>query len=204
MAIHELLARFGLPAVFLGAALEGDVSMVLAGVAAHFGELDPGSTLVAGALGAYFSDLAWFTGGRLRADAIRENRFYRHAAPYLEPLARRVGPWQIPLARFLYGTRLATLLYWGARGLAWWRFAMIDAFGSLLWAAVIGGLGYLASSSAEVILGRVRRLEIALLGSLVGVGVIVLAGRYILRRRRRAAAKIGPPGSPPHEAPPVG
>jgi len=203
VAIHELLARFGLPAVFLGAAVEGDVSMLLAGVAAHFGDLDPASTLLAGALGAFAGDVGWFAAGRLRADAIRENRFYRKAAPYLEPLARRVGVWQIPLARFLYGTRLATLLYWGARGLPAWRFAIIDAFGSLLWAAVIGGLGYVASSSAEAILGRVRKLEIALLGSLVGLAVVFAAGRYIIGRRRRAAAARGPGGSTPPAVPPL-
>jgi membrane protein DedA with SNARE-associated domain len=99
----------------------------------------------------------------------------------VERLAQRIGPWQLLTARFIYGTRNASMLFWGLHGLPLARFAMIDALGCLAGAVCFAGLGYLFSGSTQALLGRVHRIEFLLLAGIV-VGVIVLV---ILKRAAR-------------------
>lgn len=197
--MQQLLMRFGLPALFLGAALEGDVSMILAGVAAHLGLLDPVAAFLVGAAGAVISDLGWFWFGRWRGAYIRGHALYLRAGPAIERFADRIGLLQIPLARFVYGTRIATMIFWGSRGLRLWRFILADLPGCILWSGLLGGLGFLASDSAATVLGRVKHVEVWLLYALI-LAALVFAlfhgiGRRRLARLRAKEAGTDGPGS---------
>ncbi|HEU4403552.1 MAG TPA: VTT domain-containing protein [Candidatus Polarisedimenticolia bacterium] len=184
MGIEALIVRFGLAAVFVGAAIEGDVTLILAGVTAHLGLLDLPAAAGLGALGGFASDLACYGLGRSHAAAIRNSRIYRRAGPTIERVAARLGPRQIPVARFVYGTRVASMLFWGMRGLPLWRFAAFDLPGCVLWAAVFCGLGYMLSGSAAALIGEVKRVEIWLAGALC-VSALFLAALRLLARSRR-------------------
>ena len=87
------------------------------------------------------------------------------------------------MARFVYGTKNATMLFWGLHGLPFHRFAVVDAIGCVLGASFFVGLGYLVGDGAEALLGHFKRLEFLLLGGLV-VGVLVLAIIRALAQRR--------------------
>jgi membrane protein DedA with SNARE-associated domain len=185
--VTDLIVRFGLLAVFLVATAEGDVILVLAGVAAHLGLLDLWLAVGAGAAGCLTGDLAWFSIGHWRSEAIRTSRFYRSVGPTIERIVHRLGPWQILTARFVYGTRVATMVFWGAHRLAPGRFAAIDLLGCALWATALGLAGYGASSGAAAILGDVKRAEIWLLGAVIASGAVLVAARRLLARRRHGA-----------------
>ena len=98
--------------------------------------------------------------------------------PTIERLARQLGPWELLAARFVYGTKAASMVFWGLHGLTVPRFLLIDALGCALGAVVFTGLGYLVSGSATVLLGKVRRVQLWLLGALV-VGVVIV---YLVHR----------------------
>lgn len=59
------LREYGAWAVFLGAAVEGDATMILAGVLAHVGVLSPGRAFVVGAAGGMAGDAFYYLLGRL-------------------------------------------------------------------------------------------------------------------------------------------
>ena len=194
--IHQLLARYGLVAVFFGAAVEGDVTMILAGVAAHLGLLDLPAALVFGTLGAVASDLACYALGLARASSIRRSALYKAAGPAIERFVDRIGVWQIATARFVYGTRIATMLFWGTRGLPLWRFLAVDFAGCSLWAVALGALGFLASSRAEALLGRVRRVRRWLLAALLVSAMIFVTAHLLFTWLRLRAARRAPSGRP--------
>jgi len=110
--MEEVIVRFGLMAVYVGAAIEGDVILILSGVIAHLGFMNLPLVMGVGAGGCFTGDVVWYVVGRLRSEAIRDTRAYRAVGPTVERFATRVGPWQIATSRFLYGTRIATMLYW--------------------------------------------------------------------------------------------
>jgi len=182
--VEALIARFGLVAIFLGSALEGDVILLLTGVTAHLGLVNFPLAIAVGAAGCLTGDTIWFTVGRVRSEAIRATRVYRTVGPTVERVANRVGHWQIVGARFIYGTRVATMLYWGAHRLTFAQFLLADVVGCVLWAGLLGAAGYAASHGASLLLGEVKRIEFWLLGAAVTGALAVAAVRRYSSRRR--------------------
>jgi membrane protein DedA with SNARE-associated domain len=174
MGIQQLIIRHGLLAVLLGAAFEGDFTLILAGVVAHLGFFPFPLAVAVGALGSFIGDSIWYAVGRFRGPRFRAGRIYRRVGPKIQRLADRFGPWQLLLARFVYGTKAASMVFWGLHGLKFRRFAPIDAIGCVLGTAVFSGLGYLVSGSATLLLGRVRRVQLWLLGAVLAGAVLVL------------------------------
>jgi membrane protein DedA with SNARE-associated domain len=175
--MEDFIARYGLFAVFVGAVFEGDVTMILAGVVAHMGLMNPVTAVGAGACGAVLSDGGFYLAGRYSRAAIERSRMYVRARPVLDRLVGRLGAWQIVLARFVYGTRVASMLFWGMRALPWRRFLPLDALACTLWAGALVGLGFSLSASAAVLIGDVKEAELWLLGGLLAATIIVLALR---------------------------
>jgi membrane protein DedA with SNARE-associated domain len=173
VGLQHLIVQFGLGAVLLGSAVEGDFTLILAGVMAHLGYFPFPLAVAAGALGSFLGDLAWYSLGRVRGPRFRGGRFYQRVGPRIERLARRLGPAELIAARFVYGTKAASMVFWGLHGMSLLRFVVVDAIGCILGSLVFTGLGYAVSGSATVLLGHVRRVQLWLLGALV-VGVILV------------------------------
>ena len=195
--MEDILVRFGPLAVLVGAGIEGDVTMILAGVVVHLGLLDGPIALVAGCLGAFASDCLYFALGRRGGVRLRQTRAYRRVAPLVERIAGRLVAGAIVLARLIYGTRIASLVFWGVHGLGWPRFAALDLIGCALWAVLFGGLGFLLSNSAAALIGEVKVVERHLLLALVVAIAIVLAMRAVIRRRLTDARSSPAPGRRP-------
>ena len=178
MHLQQLLIRYGLIAVLVGSAVEGDFTLLFAGVVARLGIFAFPLAVAAGALGSLVGDTAWYSLGRFRGPRFREGRFYRRVGPTVERLARQLGPWQLVAARFVYGTKSASMIFWGLHGLSFRRFLLIDSVGCVLGSLVFTSLGYLLSGSAMALLGHVKRVELWLLGgAIVGVLVVMLIDR---------------------------
>jgi membrane protein DedA with SNARE-associated domain len=173
MHLESLVVRYGLAAVFVGSAVEGDFTLILAGVFAHLGYFPFPLAVAAGAVGSLLGDLAWYTVGRMRGPRFRAGRFYRRVGHRIEALARRFGPAQLLAARFVYGTKAASMVFWGLHDLPLARFLMVDGVGVVIGSTVFTGLGYLVSGSAALLLGKVRRVQLWLLGALA-VGVVMV------------------------------
>jgi membrane protein DedA with SNARE-associated domain len=177
--VEELLVRFGPPAVLLGAALEGDASVLLAGVIAHLGFLGLWEAIALGAVGGWLSDCAWYGFGRRGGDRLRRSASYARIGAFVERLAARLGPWEIVPARFVYGTRIPSMLFWGMHRLPFARFAAISAVACTLWSAIFATIGYVLSDRAAAILGQVKRVEFWLAGAIVLAVVVVLLLRAL-------------------------
>lgn len=171
--LEQLVTRYGLVAVFIGAAVEGDLTLILAGVFAHLGYFPLPLAMAAAAAGGYLGDLAWFSLGRARGPRFRAGRLYRRVGPRIERLAARLGPAQLIASRFIYGIKAASMVFWGLHGMTLPKFLLIDAIGCIAGTLVFTMIGYAVSGSATVLLGHVRRVQLWLLGALV-VGVLLV------------------------------
>lgn len=187
--MEELIVRFGLVAVYIGSAVEGDIVPLLGGVVSRLGLMNLPLAIGLAAAGCFTGDLAWYFTGRYRSDAIRDSRIYRTFGPRVELLAARVGPWQIAVSRLVYGTRIASMLFWGAHGLSLPKFVLIDVIGCAIWAILLGTLGYLGSTAAMVFFGELKRVEFWLLCAAVVSLAIFLAIKFAIARARRAAGR---------------
>lgn len=178
MHLQQLLIQYGLIAVLIGSVFEGDFTLILAGVVAHLGILSFPLAVAAGAVGSLAGDSGWYALGRFRGARLRGSRLYVRVGPTIERLAVQLGPWQLLVARFVYGTKSASMIFWGLHGLSFRRFVLTDTVGCVLGSLVFTSLGYLMSGSARALLGQVKRVELWLLGAaIVGVLVVFLIDR---------------------------
>jgi membrane protein DedA with SNARE-associated domain len=182
VSFEHLILRYGLAAVFVGAAVEGDLTLILAGVAAHLGYFSYPTALAASVLGGFLGDLSWYGLGRLRGPQFRAGRLYRRVGHRIEILARRLGAAELIASRFVYGTKAASMVFWGLHGMSLPRFLLVDAVGCVLGSLVFTGLGYAVSGSATVLLGRVRRVERWLLGAVMVGAVLVFVIHWTAKK----------------------
>jgi membrane protein DedA with SNARE-associated domain len=180
--LEDFISQYGLVALGLLATVEGDLSVLVAGVLAHLGLLSLPGTILAGALGNLTGDCVWFTLGRRFREPIRSSRLYRAVGPRIERLAHRIGPWQLLAARVVWGTRSASMIFWGQHGLSAGRFLLLDGLGCLLGAATFTVLGYGVGQGTEALVGSVRRLELWLLVAVVGGAAVVWAIGWLTRK----------------------
>jgi len=169
--MDHFLEHYGLLAVYLGAATEGDGTVTLAGALAHLRYFPFLAALVAGWAGGLSIDWTLFAVGRRFAATIRSSRVYRRAGPTVESLVARVGLAEILVARFILGARMPSMVFWGSQGVPFWRFAAFDAVGCAVWAGVLVSLGYFGSVGIGRLLGPVDRSERHLL-AVLGVAVL--------------------------------
>ena len=76
-------------------------------------------------LGSLLGDLAWYGLGRPAGRRFRAGRLYQRVGPRIEILARRLRGAQLLAARFVYGTKAASMVFWGLHGMplprsCWW------------------------------------------------------------------------------------
>jgi len=183
--VESELIKYGLLAVFLAALLEADVVPVLAGVAAHRGYFNPVLGIIVASGGALTGDCFWYFLGR--QEIIQNSKMVLRLRPKAEALFYRVGMWQIPASHVVYGTRIATMTWLGARGSAFGSFAAVDGVSCFVLTTFLLFLGFALSASAQIILLHVRRIEMALLVTLILVGLSF----HLLRKFRRRNPQLG-------------
>jgi len=119
-----------------------------------------------------------------------------HCVEQAEGLLRRFRGWVVLVAKFIAGARVFVPPLAGASPLSYGRFLLFDAAGSLLWTALVVGLGALLGRGWE---NTARGLEHAY--RLLGLALVTVMGGYLVwklaRRHRFGAAR-------PHLELPVG
>jgi membrane protein DedA with SNARE-associated domain len=164
---------------------EADVVPILAGVAAHRGYCNPILALTAASLGAFVGDCVWFYLGR--SSGLKNSKLVVRLQSKAELLFRRLGNWQIPASHVIYGTRVATMTFLGARGSAVGKFVLFDGVSCLTLTTLLFCLGFALSASVSLILINVRRVELVLLSVVILSGLAV----YLLQRVGRRIVEPG-------------
>lgn len=178
---YELIGDYGLIAVFFLAMVEGDMTLLLAGVLAHsgfFGDYSFAKALCAGALGGVASDNVAYVMGRGFGKTVRDFRFYRLARPRLERLTEKFGPHSIFLSKYIYGLRWASCVFYGVGRMPYLRFLPLAFASCCVWASLLSSAGYFFSGAITRLIGDYQRIGFFLLVILV-LGVI---GFYLVER----------------------
>jgi membrane protein DedA with SNARE-associated domain len=181
--LQDLIQQYGYLAVLIGTVLEGETVLLMAGYAAHRGYMDLGLVIVVGTFGGFAGDQFFFMLGRARGRQLLA-RFpgIQAQSARVQGLVDRYHTWLIVGVRFMYGLRVAGPVLLGMSEVSHGRFAVFNALGALLWAALIGGAGYAFGEAFQMVLADAKRYEALVLGVILLTGI----GIWIYRRTRRA------------------
>ncbi len=181
MDLEGLVRTYGYAAVLCGTLLEGETLVVIAGFLSHRGYFQPPLVALAAFAGSFLVDQFFFRLGRRqgRRLLLQRSERWQAGAVRAEALLERFGTWLILGFRFLYGLRTITPFVIGMSRVSAARFAILNAAGAALWAAVFTAAGYYFGRAMETILGDLRRHESWLVAvlAIAGIGIGLLHAR---------------------------
>lgn len=197
MAHHivELIAQYGLLLVFvnvlveqLGVPVPAVPTLIVAGALAATDRLPLGPLVLVAWLACLLGDVGWYLAGRRFGSRVMRTICRISLSPdscvkTSETRFLRWRGWLLLGAKFVPGLSTVAPPMAGAMGLTPASFVFFDSAGSLLWAGLGIGLGYIFAAQIDDLLAAV-----ASAGTLAGEALVVLLAIYItvkwLQRRR--------------------
>jgi|SRR5579884_1555572 len=194
VAAFVLLEDFGVP-------VPGETILILAAVYAGTGRLSVWLVGVIACAAAVTGDNIGFAIGHFGGRALVE-RFGRYIFLTGERVDKatdwfeRHGGKVVVIARFVEGLRQANGIIAGISGMHWTAFLAFNALGAALWVAVWVCVGYFSGNHIDTIYNTAVQYE-GYFAAAVGVVILALIARWLVRRRRRARAADGARTSEP-------
>ncbi len=193
MSIESFIAQYGLAAIFLGAAFEGETSVVTGGLFAHQHLVPLVGSAAAAVTGSFLADQLFFFAGRRYRDTKRVRRIAEKPAfaKALDTLDRHPTVFILGF-RFLYGLRTISPIAIGTSHVPARTFVVLNAISALVWGVLFTGIGYVFGDGLIELVDKVMpKQKLAGVAILNAVAALVIFGvRYW--RRGRASKKTAP------------
>jgi membrane protein DedA with SNARE-associated domain len=187
-SLEHLISQYGVLAVFLGAAFEGETAVFLGGVFAHRHFMSWCEAATAAAIGSFAADQAWFFAGRYANRLALVQRFLKTDAAQKVSQLLEAHPTGFILAfRFIYGMRTVSPIAIGLSSVPALRFVILNFIAAVVWAVLITSIGYLFGNAVELLFGRLR-LHLHMLIAIAAIAVILAALAYLIRRQIRGGS----------------
>jgi membrane protein DedA with SNARE-associated domain len=181
--IELLIENYGLPAIFLGTAFEGETAAFLGGVIAHRGLLTYWAASMAASAGSFAGDQMWFFAGRYAAHGTFVRRVMETPAlARVTQLLEKYPTGFIFAFRFLVGLRTISPIVIGTTRISTQKFLVLNLLAALIWGQLFTALGYAFGHGIHQIFGRLpphHHLLIAL-----GAGALVAGAALMLRKMK--------------------
>jgi membrane protein DedA with SNARE-associated domain len=190
--LESFVQTYGVFATFVGTAAEGETVAITSGVMAHEGYMSFPKAVVAGALGAYVSDLAFYWMGRRYRDAryVRAVLGHEKVLRVTSALSKNLVAYALTF-RFVPGMKVAGAMAIATLGMRPSTFAVCAAISATVWGVLFVSLGYFLGNLVTRVFGDLERIEHALIAP-VAAGVALAGGAWLWRRKRRGAAEAAP------------
>lgn len=188
-----LIAHYGLIAILVGAALEGETVAMIGGMSAHRGLLALPAVWAAVLAGTLIADQGLYYAGRLLKDRpwvlnIRSTGRFRKAQSLFERHPQKF----VMLFRFFYGLRTVSPLLIGTSGFPPLRFAVLNLVAAILWSSLFVGLGFAFGLGIERALDRMPAFHQWLPYLLIPVGVGLFCKLLMRLRTARQSQRSAP------------
>lgn len=182
--------EYGYWVLIIGALIEGESILLLAGGAAYFGYFSLPMVMLVSFIGAIIHDQLLYLIGRKGGMAMFErSEKTRKKADYAFKLLKKYDYWLIMGFRFVYGVRTVTPLVIGASGLSLKRYTLLTIFSAAVWATVISTAGFLFANALQRIIEIFHTYQIyiaiTLLVILCGFGLFY-GLKHLIKKRTKS------------------
>lgn len=184
----NLLIEYKYWIVIGGALIEGEIVLLIAGMAAFHGYLSINWVIIISFLGAIFHDhMLFFVGKGMGAKLFKKFPKVRRKSDKVFRLFHKYQNVFILGFRFVYGIRTITPIIIGSTQISAKRYSLLTIIAGVVWAVVVSLLGYgFAAIISEVIESFQRYQKYLAMG--LGVGVVIWWGIYQVRKSRKKKA----------------
>jgi membrane protein DedA with SNARE-associated domain len=190
MSAEYLIQTYGYYALVMGAFLEGETVLVIAGFAAHRGYLElPLVILIASAATIALDQLLYFMGRIYGQDFLQKRPALYSRSLRFRKLLQRYQTLVIVGFRFMYGMRIVAPFVIGMSGIRVKRFLLLNMVSGLIWSAVFSCGGYCFGAALELVMGNIRQHELQLMLVIALLGTLLWAGRFCWTRIQKKYMK---------------
>jgi membrane protein DedA with SNARE-associated domain len=187
--LEELLARYGLIGIFLGAGIEGEAATIAGGVLAHKNLVSLWGAMIAAATGSCLVDQIYFFLGRFfRRNAwvngLVSKPAFERALTFLEryPAGFILG------FRFVYGMRTISPIAIGTSRVPAAKFVILNMVAAAVWGPLFVWIGYTFGKALDPLIARVSHGALYVIIGLALLGAVIAIAIWLLRRRSKASA----------------
>ncbi len=187
--IHLLqsgIVTYGWIGLFFGAFFFGETVIISSALVVFAQGLSVPIAFGIAFLGTILSDTVWFLlGTSVVRKRLERNGTWQKNQHFIARLNTVFGrfPFLILLViKFLYGTRILTIVYLSVRKLPLWQFIVFNAAGTVLWLSVLFGLSYAAVHAAISIDGTLSTIQIVVMSAVTVFIVVKLVNLWITKR----------------------
>jgi len=164
--ILSLLTMYQLPAIFFGAFFFGETVIITAAFLAGQGIWSVYTVFILAFFGTIISDSLWFLFGQSILHVITRWKRGRKKVHELEkeevPLKKHTPFFVLLFIKFLYGTRILTIIYLSSRKMSFWLFTLFNAIGTTIWLIVMISIGWGAAKGTSQFSPLLQKTEYAL------------------------------------------
>ena len=140
----KILMEWGYIAIMVAVAVEGEILLIITGIAVAAGIFSYPLAILAAFSGAIIHDNTVFSVSKLLGDKIiRKKASWHTKANIALKLLEKYDYWAILSIRFLYGLRTITLFVIGLSNTSRLKFFTLDAISSIVWSTIYISLGLL-------------------------------------------------------------
>jgi membrane protein DedA with SNARE-associated domain len=187
--VTTLLTTYQIPSVFVGAFFFGDSVILTSAYLAGQLSWSPVPIFLTALAGTVLSDTLWFFFGKFFADRFAGVNFLRKERAKMSGfIARLVGKRPLTaliMVKFLYGSRIAMILYSASSGISFWTFTLFNGIGAVIWLLVFIPLGYLAGKGVSQAAPLLDALPAALVVLVISVIVFRIVSIWMERRMHK-------------------
>ena len=185
--LEHLITTYGFPALFVGAMVEGEVALVIAGFAAYLGYMNLGAVIAVGFIGSLVGDQMWFYLGRKKGiDLLKKWPQLRKRAQWAHRVLDKHSNWMLLLFRFAYGFRAIIPITIGTSRISAKRFFFFNTIGAAIWTIIFSVGGYIFGTALSTYIKDLRHYELEILGLIM---ILALALWLFITIKKKAILK---------------
>lgn len=174
-ALINLVTHYGQWSVLIGSFFFGESVIISAGFLSATGLWPLQNVYLLALIGTVTSDAVWFLFGQTiltRTQKMQQSsERYKHVVDKIEHITGNKPFLILLFIKFLYGTRILTILYLAHRKMRLATFLLFDTIGTFIWLVAMLGIGWLAGRGVVNILPQAMQFEYAFT-LLVAVGLL--------------------------------
>lgn len=200
--IIQLIAQYGLLMIFcnvlieqLGVPVPAVPTLIVAGALAANGHFPVATLVVVAVLACLLGDLLWYWAGRRFGAGVMRTICRISLSPdsCVKQSELRFQRWRgrvLLIAKFVPGLSTVAPPLVGAMGLRLPTFLLLDGLGSLLWAGLAVGLGYVFAAQIDVVLAALASAGTVAFELLLVLLALYIVAKWWQRRRLLVALRM--------------
>jgi membrane protein DedA with SNARE-associated domain len=184
-AMEDTIVHLGYVGVLIGTFLEGETTILLAGIFAKFGYLKITDVVLCSFIGTFVGDCCFFFLGKVFGKSVIERyEFLKKRTSLSNKIIHQYRHLILFIMRFLAGFRSIILLLLGCANVSTTRFLVIDLISSLVWSIAVSVIGYSFANVVYIFVSDIKGYEKIVIPIIVVPAILViLCYRHLIKEK---------------------